>query len=336
MMQLPILSLRFHNKMNTLSVPTIHTIFCVLLFSLTLPVHAGEQYHQASVTDVSWKATVKKNKDCSLQHAIPLYGKATFSQSAGGSLRFALAVQQKSSRNKDIGHLRAEPPEWKHQTPIVDLGKIRIVKGEKPFQLGKAQSGRMLAELEKGMTITFSYRDWSDARDRVKVSLLSLHIKPALDKFTKCLATLPVYRFEDYQFSHFYFDFGKHKLKRKDFKRLDAVVKYLKSETMVSHIDIAGFTDNIGKDHKNERLGRLRSQAVKNYLVSKGISPKLFELKTFGERKPRTSNKTDQGRAQNRRAQLTLYQDLKKDHHVDNDDSHFEDNEHHDEHTRHH
>ena len=277
----------------------------VLLYSISSVTLAGMQHYQAPLETVNWQTSSKK-MHCTLSHEIPLYGTATFAQTAGHKLAFKLVVKRKASRTRDRARLRALPPEWKHQVNAVDLGDVPIHKGDTPFQLEEELSRRMLVELQKGMFPTFSYRDWADARDQVTVTLPGINIKPVLDEFISCLAKLPIYKFTDFKTNLLHFAFGQHKLTAKDRKQLDAVARYLKSDQEVKQVVISGHTDNVGRQRNNDKLGQRRSEAVKNYLVSKGISVKLFKIQSHGERQPKTTNRTDKGRAQNRRATVTL------------------------------
>lgn len=279
--------------------------FLVLFIILPAPLWAGLQQYQAPLDTVAWTASSKK-LHCTLSHDIPLYGRATFAQAAGESLGFSLSTKQKATREQDRAHLRSLPPPWKHQVEAVDLEEIVVHKGGEPFRLDEPLSRRLLAELQKGMFPTFSYRDWADARDQVTVALPGVHIKEALDEFITCLARLPVYKFGDFRDSLFHFDFGKHELDEPARKRLDDVAKYVKTDPEVKRIAVEGHTDNVGRDPANDKLGEQRSRAVKEYLVTQGVSPKLFELKSLGETKPVDNNRTDEGRARNRRASVTL------------------------------
>ncbi len=301
--------------LNTLSVP-IHcsllqrtaqqaVLVIILLCGISGVTMAGMQHYQAPLGNVNWQTSSKK-LHCTLSHDIPLYGTATFTQTAGRKLEFRLTVKRQASRNRDRAHLRSLPPEWKHQTGVVDLGEIPIHKGNTPFQLQEDLSRRMLAELQKGMFPTFSYRDWADARDEVTVALPGINIKPVLDEFITCLTNLPVYKFSDFKDSLLHFAFGKSTLNKKNQKRLDELVRYIKTDPQLKYIDITGHTDDIGRRRSNDKLSQQRSQAVKNYLISKGVSPQLFKLKALGERSPKASNRTDKGRAQNRRAMVRL------------------------------
>lgn len=295
-----------NTQLNTLSVPTTRLFISSLLLCIGVtPALAGTQHFQAALDNVRWEASSKK-LHCSLKHEIPLYGQATFAQTAGGKLGFTLKVKRNASRNKDIARLRSIPPEWKHQIAVVDLGDVPVIKGNIPFQIEQELPRRMLSELQKGMFPTFSYRDWADARDQVTVALPGIHIKEALDEFISCLSALPVYKFADFKINLLHFDFGKDTLKAKDRKRLDTLARYLKSDPLVKRVEIYGHTDNIGRKRNNDKLGNRRSSAVKQYLVNKGIPANKFKLKSYGERKPKASNRSNKGRATNRRVLVTL------------------------------
>lgn len=89
---------------------------------------------------------------------------------------------------------------------------------------------------------------------------------------------------------------------------LDRVAEYLLAEPLVSGVLIEGHTDNVGFRRYNERLGRQRSEAVRDYLVQKGSAREKFTLRSLGEAKPLASNRTESGRALNRRVIVLLTQ----------------------------
>jgi len=69
--------------------------------------------------------------------------------------------------------------------------------------------------------------------------------------------------------------------------------------------EIDGYTDNVGKPEYNLALSKRRADAVANYLKSKGVHfGDRFVTQGFGEEKPVADNKTEEGRAQNRRASI--------------------------------
>jgi len=103
-----------------------------------------------------------------------------------------------------------------------------------------------------------------------------------------------------------FFEFGKAKLKPESFPKLDEVVSII-NEYPDYNLRLGGHTDNVGSDESNLKLSQARIDAVKNYLISKGVSQERLEAKGYGESKPIASNKTAVGRAQNRRVEMELY-----------------------------
>ena len=69
---------------------------------------------------------------------------------------------------------------------------------------------------------------------------------------------------------------------------------------------ISGHTDNVGKREANMSLSKRRSESVKKYLISKGISANRFEVLYFGPDKPVAPNNTEAGRARNRRVEMII------------------------------
>ncbi|MNE84139.1 Peptidoglycan-binding protein ArfA [compost metagenome] len=69
---------------------------------------------------------------------------------------------------------------------------------------------------------------------------------------------------------------------------------------------IDGHTDNVGTAERNLELSKQRAAAVKDYFVSKGIAEGRLSTNGYGLEKPKASNKTAAGRAQNRRVEMDL------------------------------
>ena len=69
--------------------------------------------------------------------------------------------------------------------------------------------------------------------------------------------------------------------------------------------EIVGHTDNVGSKDKNMQLSADRAAAVKNFLVENGIDESRMVTSGMGDTKPVASNKTPEGRAQNRRIEFT-------------------------------
>jgi OOP family OmpA-OmpF porin len=66
-------------------------------------------------------------------------------------------------------------------------------------------------------------------------------------------------------------------------------------------IQIIGYTDSVGSDSYNNRLGLARATAVRDYLVQAGVDPNRITVSSGGKSNPVASNRTAAGRALNRR-----------------------------------
>ena len=96
------------------------------------------------------------------------------------------------------------------------------------------------------------------------------------------------------------FDTGKATLTSGSAERLDTIVEYLTHKPSAA-IEISGHTDNVGGDKKNKRLSQQRADAVRAYLIAKGIDGSRITAVGYGDERPIASNDTPEGRQENRR-----------------------------------
>jgi outer membrane protein OmpA-like peptidoglycan-associated protein len=99
------------------------------------------------------------------------------------------------------------------------------------------------------------------------------------------------------------FDAGSAALKAKAEADLDGVARSLRSNPHV-RLSIEGHADSSGTNARNEQLSKARADAVRDYLVSKGVAPSRLETRGHGARQPVGDNDTTAGRAENRRVEL--------------------------------
>ena len=102
-----------------------------------------------------------------------------------------------------------------------------------------------------------------------------------------------------------FFDFDKSVLKPEGKAKLDDLVGKVKGINLEVVIAV-GHTDSIGTDAYNQKLSVRRSEAVKAYLVSKGIEKNRVYTEGKGEKQPVADNKTKEGRAKNRRVEIEV------------------------------
>ncbi|MBK8251622.1 MAG: OmpA family protein [Polyangiaceae bacterium] len=90
------------------------------------------------------------------------------------------------------------------------------------------------------------------------------------------------------------------------FPLLKQVSDVLKSHPEIARLAVDGHTDNRGSETSNLDLSRARAVSVMRWLVNDGIDARRLEARGFGPRRPVADNKTDAGRAKNRRVEFQI------------------------------
>ena len=98
---------------------------------------------------------------------------------------------------------------------------------------------------------------------------------------------------------------GKFKVLPASYKLLNQVVQVLNDYPKMK-VRIEGHTDSVGGESFNLKLSQKRAEAVKAYLVGKGIADDRLEAAGYGLTRPIASNRTAKGRAQNRRTEFYI------------------------------
>ena len=99
---------------------------------------------------------------------------------------------------------------------------------------------------------------------------------------------------------------GKSTILSKSFPILDEVVRLVKVNPDIAHLDIEGHTDNKGSDDLNERLSNDRAHSVMKYMVEKGIAADRLSAAGYGPKRPIADNNTADGRQRNRRVEFHI------------------------------
>jgi outer membrane protein OmpA-like peptidoglycan-associated protein len=170
-----------------------------------------------------------------------------------------------------------------------------------------AQDGRYLVKLREGDEYEIEVKNPNSylfyARKFVALTTKDLQQAEAKSKFEikmtglKSGAKIPL--------RNITFDYNSWELNEDAKREIDRIYKLLKENPTVI-IEIAGHTDDRGSAAYNLTLSQKRANAVKEYLLQKGMPPNRFVTKGYGESQPIADNKTEEGRAKNRRFELIV------------------------------
>ena len=102
-----------------------------------------------------------------------------------------------------------------------------------------------------------------------------------------------------------FFDYDRSDLKPESISELENALRILQ-ENPGLRIEISGHTDNIGAEMKNQTLSLKRAEAVKRFMVEKGVEEKRIKVLGLGSSQPLVSNDSEANRAVNRRIEFRV------------------------------
>lgn len=103
-----------------------------------------------------------------------------------------------------------------------------------------------------------------------------------------------------------YFDYNLATIKPESFQILDDVYQTMIDHPEIKKVEVQGHTDSDGSDTYNVDLSQRRVESVRKYLMDKGIDGDRLVAKGYGESKPIATNKTEAGKAKNRRVEFVI------------------------------
>lgn len=285
-------------------------LFPSLLLSsllITMPLHAQVREYRADMHESQWISQADK-LNCELQHPIPRFGTARFFRSAGNNLQFQLAALHASHVTREA-MLDSVAPEWKHPHEERQLTPLKDSGNNTPFHLNRADALRLIYELERGMRPTFVYPDAADGEESLHVGLSPVNFRDAILDFRQCMAALLPFGFDAIQFTRVHFDTDSNQISDLDKADLDRIAKYRPLDKQVKKIVVKGHADWVDTEYYNLDLSEFRTYAVVDYLVEQGIPEAIIEARFFGESEPIGNNRTENGRASNRRVTVEVIRD---------------------------
>ena len=111
-----------------------------------------------------------------------------------------------------------------------------------------------------------------------------------------------------YCLNNMYFDPGKFDIKEECIPTVDSLVTIFKNNERF-RAEIAGYTDDVGNEGENVRLSQRRADAIRTYLISKGVPAHRVLAKGYGKKFPIAANTSEEGRKKNRRTEIKVIQE---------------------------
>ena len=102
-----------------------------------------------------------------------------------------------------------------------------------------------------------------------------------------------------------FFDYDSYSIKPESKSELTKLLSFLVTNPTMQ-IEISGHTDNTGTVEYNKNLSENRALSVKNYLINNGIEAARLTCKGYGNTQPLADNKSEEGRAMNRRTEFKV------------------------------
>lgn len=164
------------------------------------------------------------------------------------------------------------------------------------------EDGKATVTVPAGDEYTITIKAFSDTSQFGTLKI------PALEKgesFKTLAVDITYDPAKTYTLNGLQFDVGKATIRPSSVKQLEELLEYMQWKTE-EKIEIAGHTDNTGVDTDNLALSQQRADAVKAWLVKKGIGTGRIVAKGYGASQPKSDNATEQGRQQNRRTEVRI------------------------------
>lgn len=181
------------------------------------------------------------------------------------------------------------------------VGEAFSAPGEGNYQFVLPQGKQYILRIDRnGYYVTteeIDLREEANFREMMR----NLYLMPGPQLMDKAIESgISIFRVDDILFEHASAD-----LKIDSEPVLDRLANLLKDRPEI-RIEIQGHTDNTGTPSQNQVLSEARARAVIVSLITRGISAERLSSEGFGESKPIASNKTEEGRSQNRRVEIKI------------------------------
>lgn len=288
-----------------LSAPRQRVLACLALFAglLLLASVANATSYEARLDVATWNLEPSP-MECKLWQAVPNYGEAVFSIRSGEKLQFYLKTLQPVYK-AGKAQLGVSAPAWHDGVKSIAIGATDVVPGNKPVIVGESIAQRFLAELQAGMFPSIEMPGWYTPHN-VQVDVSAVNFGTAYQGYLSCLTAMFPANFDQLKASMLHFRTDLWKVEGTTQERLDLLAGLIAIDPSVKKIVVDGHADTVGRKGYNWELSRLRANATREYLISKGVPGEMILMRYWGETRPVIKKGNNKNVAVNRRVLVQL------------------------------
>ena len=273
-----------------------------ILLSMFASLPAMALTFQTRLENIEWKVEGDKF-ECRLIQPITDFGSGAFVRRAGEQAVFRLNASNSMLGEGSAKLLVAAAP-WQPGRGDIDLGSVRIGRGQILFNSSQAQAASLFRGLLEGRSPLL--RHYSREGGVSEVRLLPARFRQAYGDYEACTAKLLPKNFEQVRQSRIGFPGGGTELDATARISLQVMVEYLRADPTVNHVSLDGYSDNLGNRLTNRELSRRRALAVMDYFKEHGLQESQITVRFHGEQYPLVPNSNRANRAKNRRVSVRL------------------------------
>lgn len=264
---------------------------------------------QAGYENALWQASDPSQLNCELTHYIPDFGEARFIHRAGETVRLEVQPFRNALRGGTV-KLVALAPHWMPGANTRPLGEYNFQKTDLPIRIATHQTELILDSLRQGLMPSMLQEDKDQRIERRRASLTPINFHQAFASFQLCQAQLLPVNYDQIRDVMINFHLGGAVLTQADRDQLDLIVRYTYADPEVVLVMVDGHADSSGTRRDNRELSSKRANSVSEYLVARGMPQEIIQSQYHGQRYPIASNRTSDGRIQNRRVTIQLEREL--------------------------
>lgn len=275
--------------------------YLLLFFS---SIATAEQF-QAPLTNTQWQV-IESPLECVLSQPIEGFGEAKFTQSTGEVFSLVYTTRSHPAVG-GFSHFEIAEAPWQNIEQRLGLAVVPIESNQMQFSIKGKLAKQALTHMEEGRFPTLRYRG-HNKDEEISALFSTVHLNDSMPAFKQCLENLYPDSFDDIRKLTVYFELESSDLGSQAQVSLTKIADYVKIDSNVKRISIDGYTDNHGRRRLNIELSEARALSIKNYLVTACEVPENLITTAFHrEFKPSKTNKTQKGRAHNRRSEIEVF-----------------------------